>query len=166
MGIGIIANGWQLAYLWISRGYFMNKGLYSALNNDGQGKPYSEELLQALVENLLPGIQILKPEVDGMGEDEPIDFRFAFSDKTIPEQDGKPEGKELSRLFPAIKDNGLHEFLVNVKKRGLVINEVINYSNNGKEGWFHLKIQPYEDGLIIQREDITELKTKVEKKVR
>ena len=138
----------------------MKKSSYSALKNDGNGT-YSQELLQALVENLLPGIQVLKVETNG--SDDTIDFRFAFSDKTIPEQDGKPEGEKLSRLFPATKENGLHEFLVNAKKQGIVFNEVIHHNGNGKKGWTHLKIQSFGEGLLISKEDITEIKKAEEK---
>ena len=60
-------------------------------------------------------------------------------------------------------DSGLFGQLVNVTETGEPLDIVIQHRENGQSGWYHVKAQKFNNGLIVYREDITTAKHAEEK---
>src|SRR5688572_24551474 len=60
----------------------------------------------------------------------------------------------LIDLFPEFKNAELFESFSKVIESGNPFKETLHYTYAGNEQWFQLRVQKFQDGLLISRDDI------------
>ncbi len=118
---------------------------------------FDSALLEAVFETILPGVQVLEPVSKEQGKI--VDYRYVF----VSKNDNDPltlkwEGQLFLQKFPLAKKAGLDKLFTKVIETGHLLDEILRYTINGVDRWLHFKVQKFQNGLLISREDITEMK--------
>jgi PAS domain S-box-containing protein len=117
-----------------------------------------DERYHAILNSVLEGFQIID-----------FDFRYVYLNPTALAQSKYPEdqiiGHTMMELYPGIESSSLFETLKDCMKNHCTkyIENEFTYPDNSK-GWFELRVQPADEGLLILSIDITERKKAEENK--
>lgn len=119
-----------------------------------------DERYQLILNSVLEGFQIIDP-----------DFRYVYLNPTALVQSRYKEdqiiGHTMMELYPGIERSELFGILEECMKSRCTkyIENEFTYPDNSK-GWFELRVQPAEEGLLILSIDITERKKAEENRKR
>ncbi len=118
----------------------------------------SEERFRSLFDNMSSGVAVYKPVDDGN------DFVFVDYNKAAEEMDHRSKknvlGKKVTTVFPAVKEFGLFNILVQVYKTGKHENlSISKYEDEDLDTWREGHVYPLSSGEIVAvYDDVTQKK--------
>jgi PAS domain S-box-containing protein len=121
-------------------------------------KAINELWLQAILENALMGVLILKAIRNSQGEID--DFEYLFANKKAEESVNRTglKGKHIAKEYPGIKKSVLFKQYKEVTETGVPWEDEVYYNDDGLEFWTSVKAIKYEDGCLVMYSDVTEKK--------
>jgi len=119
------------------------------------------QLLETVFETISDEIHVLEAVRDN--NNVITDFRYLMGTKAAYGGNEDLADKLMLSVYPWKKGRGLFDFFVRVVETGKTIDIIIPLNENGGSKWFHIKGKKFNNGLIINREDITVAKEAEEK---
>lgn len=123
-----------MLFAWISKIQFMTQDQYRVFDN------------------LIEGVQVISP-----------DFNYVYVNNAVISQSKKSSaeliGNKMAEVFPGIQETEMFRLLQKCLSSGEVcqmLNEFV--FPDGSLGWFQLRMQPVDEGVLIMSFDITPLK--------
>ena len=118
--------------------------------------------LTHVLETTQSGIAVLRAVVD---QQQVVDFIFTYVNPTAGKIYGRPLPDPFDgppsylRLFPTAKVIGLFDAFVTVLKTGQPYhNSELAYAWDGVNGWFDMRVNRFEDSIVLMVVDVTDLK--------
>jgi PAS domain S-box-containing protein len=117
--------------------------------------PDLENWLQAILENTLMSVMILKAIRDEKGSI--IDFEYVFVNKKAEESVKRKglAGKKLTEEFPGSKKTNLLSSYAKVVETGIPWEDEFYYNDDGMDFWTSVKTIKLDDGCLVTYSDIT-----------
>lgn len=119
-----------------------------------------EQLLSSVLDSASEGImafRCLRNEKHTIS-----DFVLVLANKAAESMVGRTSreilGKCLLGLFPGTLSEGLFDRYVRVVETRLAEQREIYYGHDGIQGWFHISVEPWNDGLVLMFEEISSRK--------
>lgn len=114
---------------------------------------FDTQLLDTVFEMMSNEVHVLEAIRDD--NDVITDFRYLIGSKAA--YGGKEDltGKLVSSTYPWKKENGLFDQFVKVVETGESLNTIVSLDENGRSRWFRIKGKKFNNGLIVNREDVT-----------
>jgi two-component system NarL family sensor kinase len=119
----------------------------------------NNELFKSVFNSAVSGVSVYRAVRDNAGEI--IDFQFIISSELTRQLLGKTDlnGQLLLELFPALKESGFFEKMVEVVEKDILYEDQGELTPLGLSNtWVCLRAVKFEDGLITSWTDISSLK--------
>jgi len=119
------------------------------------------QLLETVFETISDEIHVLEAVRDN--NDVITDFRYLMGTKAAYGGIEDLTHKLMLSVYPWKKEKGLFDRFVKVVETSMPVDVIIPVIENGGSKWFHIKGKKFNNGLIINREDVTDAKQAEEK---
>ncbi|MDX2075966.1 MAG: PAS domain S-box protein [bacterium] len=131
-----------------------------SVTHDVTERRKSQVNLKAVLDSSLTGVTAFQAVRDESGEI--IDLTWTLINQWAEKLSGYKAadivGKRFLEKFPINRDNGIFDMYCEVIKTREPIKRTIYYTRPGLKGWFDVVVYPFEDGVVVAYDDITEQK--------
>lgn len=116
------------------------------------------DLLQSILDISINSLSVLKSVRNS--HNEIIDFEYILVNKTVVEslQKGILTGRLYTEVYPNAKESGWFDILKEVVESSSMADFEKPFNLYGKEDWFHVVAQKFDDGVIVTSSKITQRK--------